>query len=62
MFECSPHKAALVFSPRSGIALEVWTTAPGMQLYSGNYLDGKVAGKGGYLYPKHGAFVLETQV
>lgn len=38
------------------------TNAPGLQCYSGNYLDGSIKGKGGVAYPRHGAFALETQV
>jgi aldose 1-epimerase len=47
--------------PVSGRWMEVSTTQPGMQLYSGNFLDGKVAGKGGHLYPSRSAVALETQ-
>ena len=48
--------------PESGIVLEVLTNSPGLQFYSGGYLDGSLAGKGGVRYPQHGAFALETQV
>ena len=41
--------------------MEVWTTEPGVQFYTGNFLDGKSAGKGGATYPKRSAFCLETQ-
>lgn len=47
-------------SPLTGIAMEVRTTAPGMQLYTGNFLDG-VVGKGGIPYPRRSAVCLETQ-
>ena len=47
--------------PRSGRRLEVLTTEPGVQLYTGNFLDGSVRGKGGVAYAKHGGFCLETQ-
>ena len=40
--------------------LEVYTNQPGIQLYTGNFLDG-IKGKGGAVYNKHGAFALETQ-
>jgi aldose 1-epimerase len=53
--------AARVFSPRSGRVLEVLTTEPGVQLYTANYLDGGLVGKGGRAYPRHGALCLETQ-
>lgn len=52
--------AARLRSPGSGIAMEVWTTQPGIQFYSGNFLDGSLAGKDGQRYPKHGALCLET--
>jgi aldose 1-epimerase len=41
--------------------LEVLTTEPGVQFYTGNFLDGKLAGKGGKSYPKRSGFCLETQ-
>ena len=47
-------------SPVTGIGLEVRTTAPGMQVYTGNFLDG-VVGKGGVAYPMRSAVCLETQ-
>jgi aldose 1-epimerase len=53
--------AARAYDPGSGRVLEVWTTQPGVQLYSGNFLDGTVAGKGGVKYPRRSAFCLETQ-
>ncbi|OLB37129.1 MAG: galactose mutarotase [Acidobacteria bacterium 13_2_20CM_57_17] len=53
--------AARVVEPTSGRVLEVWTTEPGVQFYTGNFLDGKAAGKGGATYPKRSAFCLETQ-
>jgi len=40
--------------------MEVWTTEPGMQFYTANYLDG-TPGKGGKPYPRRSAFCLETQ-
>ncbi len=40
-------KAAEVFEPTTGRVMEVWTTEPGLQFYTGNFLDGKVTGKGG---------------
>jgi aldose 1-epimerase len=53
-------RAARVVEPVSGRTLEVWTTEPGVQFYSGNFLDG-VAGKGGTPYNRHHGFCLETQ-
>lgn len=54
------HPAACLSSPTSGIFLEVFTDAPGVQLYTGNFLDG-VVGKGGVAYPRRSAVCLETQ-
>jgi aldose 1-epimerase len=53
--------AAIVHEPKSGRVMEVLTTEPGIQFYTGNFLDGKVKGKGGAVYKKHDAFCLETQ-
>ena len=53
--------AAKAFSPETGAVLEVLTTLPGIQFYSGNYLDGCPAGKGGAPYAKRWGFCLETQ-
>ncbi|HHW71779.1 MAG TPA: galactose mutarotase [Firmicutes bacterium] len=53
-------KAARVEDPVSGRVLEVLTTKPGIQFYSGNYLDG-VKGKGGAVYERRSGFCLETQ-
>ena len=53
--------AARVSEPRSGRVLEVLTTEPGVQLYTGNFLDGSVVGKGGQSYPRRSGFCLETQ-
>jgi aldose 1-epimerase len=53
--------AAEVYDPASGRTLTVSTDQPGIQFYSGNFLDGKVAGKDGVKYPQYGAFALETQ-
>lgn len=54
------RRAALAHEPTSGRVLEVWTTEPGVQLYTGNYLD-TVAGKGGSPYGRRTGFCLETQ-
>jgi aldose 1-epimerase len=53
--------AARVRDPGSGRILEVRTTEPGMQLYTANFLDGKLAGVGGVRYTQHCAMCLETQ-
>jgi aldose 1-epimerase len=53
--------AARVFEPQSGRVLEVYTTQPGIQIYSGNFLDGTVTGKNGHAYQKHFGLALETQ-
>lgn len=53
--------AARVFEPTSGRVMEVWTTEPGIQFYSGNFLDGSNIGKGGQPYPRRSGFCLETQ-
>ena len=54
--------AAIAHSPRTGITLEVVTTQPGVQLYTGNFLgDDPTPGKEGCLYRPQGAFCLETQ-
>jgi aldose 1-epimerase len=50
-----------VVEPTSGRVLEVLTTEPGVQFYSGNFLDGSVIGKGGQAYKRHAGFCLETQ-
>lgn len=52
---------AKVFSAASGRLLEVATTEPGVQLYSGNFLDGSLHGKQGVMYQKRTGFCLETQ-
>jgi len=53
--------AAHVIHPGSGRVLEVLTTQPGVQFYTGNHLDGNVKGKGGAVYGPRSAFCLETQ-
>jgi len=53
--------AARVEEPGSGRVLEIWTDQPAIQLYTGNFLDGTVVGKGGKAYQKHYGFCLETQ-
>lgn len=53
--------AARVYEPTTGRVLEISTDQPGIQFYSGNFLDGTVRGKGGAAYRKHFGFCLETQ-
>jgi aldose 1-epimerase len=53
--------AARLFEPKSGRMLEVLTTEPGVQFYSGNFLNGTLQGKGGCVYPHRGGLCLETQ-
>ena len=53
--------AAEASDPKSGRTLEVLTTEPGVQFYSGNFLDGSAKGKGGKAYGQRAAFCLETQ-
>jgi aldose 1-epimerase len=52
---------ARVHEPTSGRVMEIRTTEPGVQLYTGNFLDGSITGKGGKVYNKHYGFCLETQ-
>lgn len=54
-------KAATVYEPTSGRVMEVFTTEPGIQFYSGNFLDGTITGSGNKTYQKHYGFALETQ-
>ena len=53
--------AAKVLEPTSGRTLEVYTTEPGIQFYSGNFLDGSLTGIGGAVYEKRFALCLETE-
>jgi aldose 1-epimerase len=53
--------AARVREPKTGRVMEMYTTEPGVQFYTGNFLDGKLKGKGGVVYAKHQAFCLEAQ-
>ncbi len=53
--------AAQLISPASGIVLDIYTDEPGIQVYSGNFLDGTVTGKKGKVYNKRAGICLETQ-
>ena len=57
----SLRQIAQVRDPESGRVMEVWTTLPGVQFYTGNFLDGSNVGKGGIVYQRNAAFCLETQ-
>jgi aldose 1-epimerase len=53
--------AARLSDPKSGRTLEIRTTEPGLQFYSGNFLDGTIKGKGGHAYALRSGLCLETQ-
>jgi len=53
--------AAKVYEPTSGRVMEIYTDQPGVQFYTGNFLDGSVTGKAGKVYQKNYGFCLETQ-
>ena len=52
---------ASLYEPSNGRYMEIWTTEPGIQFYSGNLLDGSIKGKSGKEYERYGALALETQ-
>lgn len=56
-----PELAARVVEPKSGRVLEVFSTEPGLQFYTGNFLDGTNVGKGGAVYKQYNGFCLEPQ-
>ena len=51
----------MLHDPKSGRVMKISTTEPGVQFYTGNYLDGTVTGKGGKVYKKNFGVCLETQ-
>lgn len=53
--------AAVVYCPETGIRLTEYTNEPGVQVYSGNFLDGTITGKGGVVYTKRAGICLESQ-
>ncbi|MEO0338428.1 MAG: hypothetical protein AAF242_04365, partial [Bacteroidota bacterium] len=53
--------AATLYSPQSGIFMEVYTSEPGVQFYCGNFLNGSLVGKGSKAYQKRTGLCLETQ-
>jgi len=55
------RQQATVYEPTTGRVMEVFTTEPGVQFYTGNFLDGTLTGKGGKVYQKRSGFCLETQ-
>jgi aldose 1-epimerase len=60
-YDGSLKKVASVYEPTSGRVMEVYTTEPGLQFYSGNFLDGTITGKGGTVYKHRTGLCLETQ-
>ena len=54
-------EAAEVYEPKTGRVMQVWTTEPALQFYTGNFLDGRIHGKAGKIYPRRSAFCMETQ-
>jgi aldose 1-epimerase len=60
-FDGSLRPAARLYEPRSGRVLEILTTEPGIQFYSGNFLDGSFTGKGGFVYSRYTGLCLEPQ-
>jgi aldose 1-epimerase len=55
------QQAAVAYEPTSGRLMEIWTDQPGIQFYSGNFLDGTLTGKDGKVYQQRYGFCLETQ-
>lgn len=53
--------AASLYSPATGIRMDVYTNEPGIQVYTGNFFDASFTAKHGYRYPRHSAVCLETQ-
>ena len=60
-YDGSLRTAVRLYEPVSGRVLEILTTQPGVQFYSGNFLDGTLTGKGGMVYNKYAALCLEPQ-
>ena len=53
--------SAEVYAPKTGRKMEVWTTLPGVQFYTGNYMSEGTPGKGGAQYGHRGGYCFETQ-
>ena len=60
-FDGSVRKIAIAYSDQSGIQMDVYTDQPGVQLYTGNFLNGSIESKQGLKYEKRSGFCLETQ-
>lgn len=60
-YDGSLRPAARLYEPNSGRMLEILTTEPGIQFYSGNFLDGSLTGKGGVVYHQYAGLCLEPQ-
>ena len=60
-YDGSLKPAARLYEPNSGRVLEILTTQPGIQFYSGNFLDGSLTGKGGFVYHQYTGLCLEPQ-
>lgn len=60
-YDGSLHPAARLYEPNSGRVLEILTTEPGIQFYSGNFLDGSLTGKDGAVYHQYTGLCLEPQ-
>lgn len=59
--DINPERVAYLYHQPSGRYMEVYTTEPGLQFYSGNFLDGRLTGKNGQKYVKHAGLCLEAQ-
>lgn len=59
--DTSPFLAARVYEPTTGRVMEIHTSEPGVQFYTGNFLDGSITGKDGRAYQRRYGFCLETQ-
>jgi len=55
------RQAAILSEPNSGRVMEVFTTEPAIQFYTGNFLDGTIKGKGGIIYKRRTGICLETE-
>jgi aldose 1-epimerase len=58
----APREVARVTDPKSGRVMSLWSAQPGLQFYSGNFLDGTTSGKAGGIYREGDAFALEPQI
>lgn len=60
-YDGSLRLAARLYEPTSGRVLKIFTTAPGIQFYSGNFLDGSLIGRGAFVYQQYTGLCLEPQ-